>query len=114
MNLMPAAVGGGALRLGGAAIALPFALPEGRVTLGIRPEDLETADDGALRGEVVSVEPLGAETIVGLRLPGTERDLLLRAGRNATARIGETLGVHAAPDALHLFDSTTGLRLETP
>ncbi len=112
MNLLPAAVASGAIRLGGAVLPAPFPLPEGPVTIGIRPEDLEIADDGALRGEVVAVEPLGAETILGLRLPGVERDLLVRAGRNAAASLGDRLGLHAPPAALHVFEAASGRRIE--
>lgn len=102
----------GALRVADAILLAPFPLREGTVTLGIRPEDLEIAADGALRGEVVAVEPLGAETILALRLPGSERDLLLRAGRNATAALGETIGVGVPASALHLFDASTRRRID--
>jgi multiple sugar transport system ATP-binding protein len=112
MNLLPAVAAGGRLLLGEAALPAPFPLREGAVTLGIRPEELEIAEEAVIRGEVVAVEPLGAETILGLRLPGVERELLLRAGRHATARLGERLGLRAAPAALHLFDSATGRRIE--
>ncbi|MCC7280895.1 MAG: TOBE domain-containing protein, partial [Acetobacteraceae bacterium] len=84
------------------------------VTLGIRPEDLLVAPDGPLAGEVVSVEPLGAETILALRLPGLAADLLLRAGRDAPARLGERLALRADAASLHLFDAATGARLDGP
>jgi len=112
MNLLPAVAAGGAIRLGEASLPAPFALREGPLTLGVRPEDLELADDGALRGEVVAVEPLGAETILGLRLPGLERDLLVRAGRNALAGLGDVLALRVPAGALHLFDAASGGRIE--
>ncbi|MCC7283253.1 MAG: ABC transporter ATP-binding protein, partial [Acetobacteraceae bacterium] len=70
MNLLAALAANRQLRLGEATLAAPFPLADGPVTLGIRPEDLLVAPDGPLAGEVVSVEPLGAETILALRLPG--------------------------------------------
>ncbi len=112
MNLLPAQVADGALVLGDARLSLPFAARPGPVTLGIRPEDITIAGEAALRGEVVAVEPLGAETILALRLPGIDRDVLVRGGRNATARLGDRLGLHADPGALHLFDAASGQRLE--
>jgi multiple sugar transport system ATP-binding protein len=111
MNLLPGLAADGAIRLGTVSLAAPFALPDGPVTLGIRPEDLEPAADGPLRGEVVAVEALGAETIVALRLPGLERDLLLRAGRGAAIALGDGLALHAPAAALHVFDAASGLRV---
>lgn len=112
MNLLPATATGGAIRVGDSALAAPFHAREGAVTLGIRPEDLEIAEDGPIRGEVVAVEPLGAETILALRLPGVERDLLVRAGRNLVAALGDHLGLRAPAGALHIFDAASGRRVE--
>ena len=100
------------LRVGAAALPAPFPLPAGAVTLGIRPEDLELADDGPLRGEVVAVEPLGAETILAVRLAGLEQDVLLRAGRGVITRLGAGIAARPLPDSLHLFDATDGRRIE--
>ena len=59
----------------------------------------------------VAVEPLGAETILSLRLPGVERELMLRAGRSAPAALGERIALAAPDDAIHLFHAVTGRRL---
>jgi len=112
MNLLPGQVADGAIRLGAATLLPSVALPAGSVMLGIRPEDLEPTADGPLRGEVTSVEPLGAETILGLRLAGIEQELLLRAGRGPVARLGEQLCVRPLPDSLHIFDASTGRRID--
>jgi multiple sugar transport system ATP-binding protein len=112
MNLLPAIAAEGAIRIGGARLPAPFPLREGAVTLGIRPEDLELAEDGPIRGEVVALEALGAETILALRLPGMERELLVRAGRHAAAALGDRLALRAPLAALHLFDAGTGRRIE--
>lgn len=111
MNLLPATIADGVVHLGEAALALPGRAPEGPVTLGVRPEDLVPAPEGPLAGEVVAVEPLGAETILSVRLPGVERELILRAGRSAPAGLGERIALAASHDAIHLFDATTGHRL---
>ncbi|GIX11867.1 ABC transporter ATP-binding protein [Elioraea sp.] len=111
MNLLPATVADGRVRLGEATLTVPARVPEGPVTLGVRPEDLVPVPEGPLRGEVVAVEPLGAETILSLRLPGVERELMLRAGRSAPAALGERIALAAPDDAIHLFHAVTGRRL---
>ena len=82
MNLIPATVtdapGGRDLRFGPNRLSVPAArtaplAPGSAVTLGLRPEHLapvqDASDPGALWGEVVTVEPLGAETLVQVHLP---------------------------------------------
>jgi multiple sugar transport system ATP-binding protein len=113
MNLLPARLDGGALRVGEAVLPAPFAARPGAVTLGVRPEDLVACDGGLLRGEVMAVEPLGAETILGIRIAGVECEVLLRAGRTTPARLGDLIALDAPVAALHLFDPTTGLRIDT-
>jgi multiple sugar transport system ATP-binding protein len=111
MNLLPATVADGRVRLGAATLALKARAPDGPVTLGVRPEDLVPAPDGPLAGEVAAVEPLGAETILSVRLPGVERELMLRAGRTAPAGLGDRIALVAPDEAIHLFDAATGQRL---
>jgi sn-glycerol 3-phosphate transport system ATP-binding protein len=83
---------------------------EGRpLMIGIRPEHIQVGPEGIpLRIDLV--EPLGSETLVHGRLasPG-ETPLVVRlAGR---APDGEVLNVNFPPEAIHVFDSATGLRL---
>ena len=83
---------------------------------GIRPEDVRI-DGGAAphaAAEVLAVEPLGAETIIRTRLPGIAQDVLVRAGRTATARIGDRLPLAFDLAAAHLFDPVTTRRLGAP
>ena len=111
MNLLPATIADGSVRLGGTTLTLQARVPDGPVTLGVRPEDLVPAPEGPFAGEVVAVEPLGAETILSVRLPNVERELMLRAGRTAPVGLGEGIALIAPRDAIHLFDATTGHRL---
>jgi multiple sugar transport system ATP-binding protein len=120
MNLLPAAVTGDggrpAVRLGEATLPLPDGVgsPAGPVILGVRPEDLAEGPrpgGATLRAEVVAVEPLGAETLLVLRLPGVDQDVTARVGRDARARRGEVAAVSLDPAALHLFDPRTTLAL---
>ena len=115
MNLMPAVVDGGRLKIGDARLELA-AEPQGTgVIFGIRPEDLTFAPSpgaGTLSGRVASVEPLGAETLVHVDPGGEAAPLIVRAGRDAPARLDEV--VHLAPDLAmaRLFDHETGLALD--
>jgi len=84
------------------------AMPEQKVTLGIRPESLHL-DPMGLPAEVLSVEPTGAETQVTARLAG---HVMVGAFRERIrAKPGETLSIRLDSSALHLFDSLTGQRL---
>jgi ABC-type sugar transport system ATPase subunit len=61
--------------------------------------------------EVVSVEPLGAETLLVLGTPGVGKDLIARLGRETAVRVGEALEVHLDLQAVHLFDPKTTRKL---
>ena len=79
--------------------------------LGVRPEDLATseggADGGVLRGKVVAVEPLGAETLVIAEVAGVSEDVTARLPREAKAVVGQAVGFHFPRSAPHLFDPNT-------
>jgi len=115
MNFLPATLteGGHAARLAGGAVwrFTDGARPGGEgqpVTIGIRPEHLLPGGPDGLPVSVDLAEPLGSETVLHGRLAD---------GTELTARIpggvpGE--GLHLAPDlaALHVFDATSGRRLD--
>ena len=48
-------------------------------------------------GEVLAVEPLGAETIVRLRLPGVASDVLVRGPRTSAASVGDRAADRVRP-----------------
>ena len=129
-NLIEAEVvageGGVEARLGATRIPIPgytesdlAQLPGRQVIFGIRPEDMYLARPasevnsryGALPMEVISVEPLGAETLLVLGAPGIGKDVIARLGRETAARVGETLEVYLDLQALHLFDPKTTRKL---
>jgi multiple sugar transport system ATP-binding protein len=93
------------------------------VVLGLRPEALSLAGDGAESGSgggggsigasVVIVELLGAETHV-ICTTETGTRIIVRQGAAAPKpKIGEAVRIAVSPDprAYHLFDATTGERL---
>jgi multiple sugar transport system ATP-binding protein len=106
---------------GGARFTAPgFTVPlpasagqrEGPVVLGVRPHDLalDRTVDGAPRGVVSLVEPLGSEQLVYVAVAGG-RDLVAAVGAEAAPRVDEQVSLHVAPNAVHLFDAETGVRL---
>jgi multiple sugar transport system ATP-binding protein len=95
----------------GARLPLKWA-PEGSDGLaciyGVRPEHLSLGGE-AIQARVSVVEPTGSETQVFATI-GTQPIVGVFRERVA-ARPGETLGLAPNLDAIHLFDSTTGARL---
>ncbi len=78
--------------------------------LGVRAEDLVLGEGGAACGRiearVFAMEPLGAETLLALELPGGG-EVTARLGRHADARVGDTVVLHFAPRSAFLFDAGT-------
>ena len=96
---------------GGRVPAPPSAAPDGaRVILGVRPEHLAPTSDGAgLGGEVVVVEPTGADTQVLVRAGGAEVVAVFRERLALTP--GQRLALRPDAPKCHLFDPATGARL---
>ena len=111
MNFLPAEVvnDGNAIRLvSGETFPLPGRFPAGPVTLGVRPEHVALAPSGiALQVELV--EPLGSETLVHGRM---EDGTALLAKQPGAAAVGDDVLVTLDPDALHIFDHSTGVRVD--
>jgi multiple sugar transport system ATP-binding protein len=118
MNLIEAQLSPGEARIGPHAVPLVGHTGRldghgGRVVFGIRPEDLYEADPGtlaetaALPALVTSVEPLGAETLLYLRLEDVAEELVARVGRDSRARVGDQLAVTVDLRATHVFDADT-------
>jgi multiple sugar transport system ATP-binding protein len=85
----------------------------GGVQVGIRPEELMLthADSGQgarLRGTVVAVEPLGAETLVAVDLAGGAGEVTARLHRDTAVGRGEEVTLTVPESALYLFDSASG------
>jgi multiple sugar transport system ATP-binding protein len=95
---------------GGRVPAPPTGAADGAaVVWGARPEHLTLAPAGAgLAGEIVIVEPTGAETHLIVRAGGAE--LVAVFHERHALRPGER--IHLSPDVpkTHLFDAATGIR----
>jgi len=56
------------------------------------------------------VELLGSEQIVHVTAPDIE-DFVIVAPADRRIAIGDVIGLHAPPQAIHHFDATTGRRI---
>jgi len=124
MNLIPATVMGGSLRLADATTVpvparLRAAVRDGQaVTLGIRADDISPVGHGlgevregvALPLTVTLAEPLGTESLIYTQIAGQEVLAKLYGAR--LVRPGEVLSFQLALDRAHLFDAATTLSLE--
>ena len=75
------------------------------VTVGVRPRGLAPASEAGpttISGRIDLIEPMGAETLVHLRIG--ENDLRLVTGRGQRVAVGESLHVAPTPGQVHLFD----------
>jgi multiple sugar transport system ATP-binding protein len=75
---------------------------------GIRPEHFTIADDGA-EAEIVVVEPTGSETQVIAKLGGEQVIAVFRERHQFNP--GDRVRLKPDPSLVHLFDETTGKRL---
>ena len=85
--------------------------PGASVTVGVRPEDLSAAADGAggVPAKVELVEPLGSETLVHWTSgAGTH---VSRVTSGAVPEVGASARLAARPEAVLLFDPASGASL---
>ena len=118
MNLLRCTLQGGHALLGDVALALATALAAragsaAALTLGVRPENLQFADPGhgaqRVAAQVVLLEPLGAETLVTLRIGNAE--FIARGPAAFREAPGSTVAVWVQPQHLHLFNADSGAAL---
>jgi multiple sugar transport system ATP-binding protein len=82
---------------------------ERRVKIGIRPEHLVFAEAG-LEARVLVVEPTGAATHVTLGL--VEGTIVAVIRERVTLSRGSIVRIAMRPEFIHVFDPTTGARIE--
>src|SRR5215470_3194655 len=80
------------------------------VSYGVRPEHLMLAPAGSgVPGEVIVVEPTGAETELVIQVGASQ--VILRMHGRARVEHDEKVGLSVDPASVHVFDQTTGQRL---
>jgi multiple sugar transport system ATP-binding protein len=119
MNLVPAALVGGAVSLGGAMLypdeasgAALSAFTGDRVVVGCRPEGVAIGE-GPLRGRIRVVEDLGSEVFVHVIIDheGSTTSLIAKIPAPFHGRPGDNVGLQLT-GTVHLFDPA-GTRLST-
>ena len=131
MNLLELPVTEGGVKVGDAVHPVERSVLAGtgnRVTVGIRPEDLELSDRG-LAVQVDVVEELGADAYIYGRAVGTAANSEIAPVEGAAVALGGDLQIIARTDGrrppekgstvhftpkqghVHLFDTATGARL---
>ncbi len=103
--------GGGTLR-----IAAPAGADAREILLGLRPEHLELARDGAADIEmgVKAIEILGADTLAHGELVGANghaQAIVVRLPGDMGVAEGDRLPLRMQADKAHVFDAASGLRL---
>lgn len=112
MNLLDGELTGGELVTpAGLRLAVDGVGVGGRVTLGVRPDDLlpTPAPDG--RARVTLIELLGPRAIVTITADGAVLTSVVEAQRLSGISEGATVALAVRPGAAHVFDAETGRRL---
>jgi multiple sugar transport system ATP-binding protein len=105
----------GSVSLGGVTVSLPNgARAEARkdVTVGLRPEALELAEDG-IAADVDVVEEIGADAYVfaSATLAGEPIKLVARVDAKGAPERGAHVKLRPRAGEAHLFDTASGARL---
>ena len=127
MNLLDVPVTDGGVKLGNHTVAVDRSViakaTGGRVTLGVRPEDLDLVTDrSGLEVSVDVVEELGADAYVygtpeGVSQIGSDgedsshKPFLARVDGRRPPKRGERIHLVPKPGHIHIFDSVSGERL---
>lgn len=84
------------------------------IHIGLRPEHLtEVNSPGALPFTlpITLIEPLGSDTLVHLTFGPTSLLARVQPAFGRSLHIGQSVTLFASPDAFHLFDADTGIRI---
>ncbi|SEW26411.1 carbohydrate ABC transporter ATP-binding protein, CUT1 family (TC 3.A.1.1.-) [Cognatiyoonia koreensis] len=113
MNILDALVQNGALMIGEQKVA-DVSAPDGPVKFGVRPEHLIHQENGPIRVHVQLTEPLGANTLFHGKLADTGAEFTISLqGVHTLKSAGQELQFAVTPGMAHIFDATSGLRLQS-
>ena len=108
MNFIGGRITAAGFLAAGITLPLPAGIEGDNAVYGIRPEHFDLTSDG-LPAIVQLVEPMGSETQVTMTLG--EHKVIGVFRERVQARPGATLNVRPDLGNIHLFDATTGLRI---
>ncbi len=115
MNLVPGTLRNGQFAAPGLTID-GLKGEDGPVTLGFRAEDMRLSNEAAqLQAAVYSFELLGDATMITVKIgDGAEAALVsIKAPKDHRATIGDPVHMAIDPELCHLFDASTGTRMNT-
>ncbi|MBU0589157.1 MAG: ABC transporter ATP-binding protein [Gammaproteobacteria bacterium] len=96
----------------GAELPMACPAPGRELILGFRPEHVSLDDKANWRGEVILVEPTGADTFVVVK---TRAGIItVRTEPQIPLKSGDQVGLQVHADHAHWFDAKTELRLPAP
>jgi ABC-type sugar transport system ATPase subunit len=113
MNTIDGIVQGGVFRAGVVACAVDR--PDGPVTLGIRPEQIEISAPGTPGAITLTVdvkEAIEPDTLLIFQNPGGSAITLRTQANSDQIESGQPVNVAFPKQALHYFDAVTGQRVE--
>jgi multiple sugar transport system ATP-binding protein len=111
MNLLPVQVIGNTVRYEEGPELSLRAPRQGRLTMGVRAEDMQLAEPGQghLSASIYTFELLGDSTMVNLRL--ADRVFSIKAPKDLRLARGDSVHVRLPQDKLYWFDADSGERL---
>jgi sn-glycerol 3-phosphate transport system ATP-binding protein len=84
----------------------------GKVNVGLRPEDFKVDENGPIKLKVELVELIGANTLIHGKLENSEEILVASiAGVVSESKIGKNIGLSFDDSKLHLFDMNSDQRI---
>jgi len=97
-------IGGDRIELSGKTVELPVSREgaTGKLTLGVRPENIRFSDASTFRGRVIATEYLGTTQIVTLATPNG--DIKARIGSGHVIQPGEVIGMEFDRRTLTIFE----------
>jgi multiple sugar transport system ATP-binding protein len=116
MNLVQLPIIDGGVQFGDAVLPIAreiLAKATGsRVTVGVRPEKLSVAPNGLIV-DVDVIEELGSDGYLygRVQLDGTEQNIVVRVHPIDHPMAGDKIHLQADPEAVHVFDTESGERL---
>ncbi|MDQ1902142.1 ABC transporter ATP-binding protein [Paracoccus sp. WLY502] len=110
MNLIAGEIRGGVFEAANVRIPGFAGVSDGKVTLGFRAEDAGLAPAGEIAAPVYSMELLGDSSMATVQAGGAL--VAIRAAKNFSAQIGDPIAAHVPAGICHLFDPTTGQRID--
>ena len=113
MNFLHGSLVGGVLQGQGLRLNTPVRADVEKAVLGVRPEDCRIANhaagEGALEGEIYTVELIGDHTLVTIHVAG--QMLTVKGAKDFERNAAGRVKVSFDPAAAFVFDEATGVRV---